>query len=63
MLKGLLRASIQEFLDVRNAAVEAEVDDLITEADAVLYNWTGRLKYKKTIRSMMADLGIARQRS
>jgi predicted NUDIX family phosphoesterase len=56
-------ASIQEFLDVRNAAVEAEVDDLLTEADAVLYNWTGRLKYKKTIRSMMANLGIARQRS
>ena len=51
-------ASISEFLSARNAPVETEVDDLIKSADAVLYNWTGKLDYRRTIRLMMKDLGI-----
>jgi hypothetical protein len=56
-------ASIQEFLAVRDAPVEAQVDDLISEADAVLYNWTGKIKYKDTIRTMLDELGIGAQQS
>jgi predicted NUDIX family phosphoesterase len=55
-------ASINEFLAVRGAPVEGEVQDLIQGADAVLYNWTGRLQYRDTILAMMADLGIAEER-
>jgi len=49
-------ASMAQFLDARKASVECEVYDLIDDADAVLYNWTGRLKYRDTIHQMMADL-------
>lgn len=52
-------ASMAQFLNARNAAVEHEVYDLIDGADAVLYNWTGRLEYRNTIHQMMEDLGIA----
>jgi len=51
-------ASMSEFLSVRNAPVEAEVEGLITLADAVLYNWTGRLQYRETIKALMAEMGI-----
>jgi hypothetical protein len=27
-------------------------------ADAVMYNWTGRLQYRETIKELMAELGI-----
>lgn len=51
-------ASISQFLAARGAPVEAEVEDLIEDADAVLYNWTGKLVYRKAIHTMMRDLGI-----
>jgi len=51
-------ATMNEFLAVRSAPVEAEVEGLIVEADAVLYNWTGRLQYRETIRALMQDLGV-----
>lgn len=51
-------ASIEEFLDVRSAPVEAEVESLISTADAVLYNFTGKFQYRETIQSFMEDLGI-----
>jgi hypothetical protein len=53
-------ASIADFLAVRSARVESEVQALIGEADAVLYNWTGTLEYRNTIRQMMSELGIRR---
>ena len=51
-------ASMDEFLSVRSAPVEAEVEGLIAMADAVLYNWTGRLQYRETIQTLMEELGI-----
>ena len=54
-------ATMSEFLATRDAAVEQEVDSLISEADAVLYNWTGTLQYRETIRAMMVQLGASRE--
>jgi predicted NUDIX family phosphoesterase len=51
-------ASMSQFLAVRTAPVEAEVEGLIAMADAVLYNWTGRLQYRETIKALMTALGI-----
>jgi predicted NUDIX family phosphoesterase/adenylate kinase family enzyme len=50
--------SIEEFVRVREAAVEREVRSLIDEADVVLYNWRGRIEYRAAIRTLMRDLGI-----
>jgi predicted NUDIX family phosphoesterase len=52
-------ASMSDFLAVCNAQVESEVASLISTADAVLYNWTGRLQYRETINALMTDLGIS----
>jgi len=49
--------SIFDFLKVRNARVESEVEEMIAQADAVLYNWIGLNNYKKTIRKMVRELG------
>jgi predicted NUDIX family phosphoesterase/dephospho-CoA kinase len=54
-------ASIADFLAARGARVESEVQGLIADADAVLYNWTGTLEYRNTIRQMMSELGIRRR--
>jgi len=54
-------ASMADFLAARSAPVESEVQGLIADADAVLYNWTGTLKYRNTIRQMMSELGIRRR--
>jgi len=47
---------IREFLALRDAPVEAEVRKLIAGADAVLYNWTGKLKYERVVRNLMRAL-------
>ena len=52
-------ATIVDFLAARDAAVEQEVNSLISNADAVLYNWTGTFQYRETICSMMEQLGIS----
>jgi len=52
-------ASMKDFLATRSAPVEGEVESLISTADAVLYNWTGRPQYRETIRALMAELGIS----
>lgn len=51
--------SIQEFVAVRESPVESEVVGMIEDADAVLYNWTGKMGYRQTIRAMMRDLELA----
>jgi hypothetical protein len=48
--------SILDFLRVRNAPVEKEVDQMIGLSDAVLYNWTGRALYRRAVRGLMAEL-------
>lgn len=51
-------STMPEFVSVRSAPVEAEVESLISDADVVLYNWTGRLQYARTIIALMKDLGV-----
>jgi hypothetical protein len=46
-------------LAARSADVEGEVEGLISIADAVLYNWTGRLQYRETIKALMSELGTS----
>jgi hypothetical protein len=52
-------ATMGDFLAARSAQVEDEVESLISTADAVLYNWTGRLQYRETIKELMTELGIS----
>ena len=48
--------SIDEFLKLYNSPVEADVKKLIVDADAILYNWTGKLHYERAIRKLMQEL-------
>lgn len=48
-------ATIHDFLAIRDNPVEREVREMIGRSDAVLYNWTGRLSYRNTVRKLMAD--------
>lgn len=48
----------QGFLALRAAEAEAEVESLIGESDAVLYNWAGVENYQSTIDQLMTDVGI-----
>jgi predicted NUDIX family phosphoesterase/dephospho-CoA kinase len=52
-------STMSEFLSARSASVEQEVEALISSADAVLYNWTGRPQYRETIKALMAELGVS----
>ncbi len=55
-----IEATMSEFLAARAAPVEGEVEGLISEADAVLYNWSGTPQYRATIRAMMKRLRVSR---
>ncbi len=50
--------SIHDFLRLRDASVELEVGEMIESSDAILYNWTGRLRYQNVIRSLMQKLTV-----
>jgi predicted NUDIX family phosphoesterase len=45
--------SLPEFLALRGAPVESEVEGMIGLSDAVLYNWTGRTRYHRAIHGLM----------
>lgn len=49
--------TVFDFLKVRNSAVEKEMEETISMADAILYNWAGISEYKQTIRSLMKNIG------
>jgi predicted NUDIX family phosphoesterase/dephospho-CoA kinase len=51
-------ASIDKFLAARGSPVEMEVENLISIADVVLYNFSGRFQYRETIQALMQDLAI-----
>jgi predicted NUDIX family phosphoesterase/dephospho-CoA kinase len=48
--------AIDAFLKLYNSSVEAEVKKLIADADAILYNWTGKLHYERAVRKLMQEL-------
>ncbi len=50
--------TIERFLALRAAQAEAEVESLIEESDAVLYNWAGVDNYQSTIDQLMAEVGV-----
>jgi predicted NUDIX family phosphoesterase len=50
-----------EFAAARENPVESETSDLIGEADAVLYNWSGKDNYRRTVHRMMQALGGSAQ--
>jgi hypothetical protein len=47
---------IMDFLKLRDAPVEREVEGMIAISDAVLYNWTGKDAYCRAVRKLMAKL-------
>jgi hypothetical protein len=54
--RGADNLSIDEFLKLYNSPVEADVKKLIVDADAILYNWTGKLHYERAVRKLMQEL-------
>jgi predicted NUDIX family phosphoesterase/adenylate kinase family enzyme len=56
-LKGI---NFSDYLRIRTAEVEREVPEMLAKADGVIYNWTGEMFLKNTIREMMYELGTER---
>lgn len=48
------------FIAIREKPVESRVAELIREADAVLYNWTGMADYQRIVKSLWADLKVGK---
>jgi len=49
-----------EFLALRRAPVEGETEAMLSHADAVLFNWTGKVEYQHTIVRLMGELRIGK---
>jgi len=58
--RGQNPIAITDFYGLREAPVEKEVTALISDADAVIYNWQDRPTYWDTVHQMMRDLGVTR---
>ena len=50
--------TIHDFIRLRKHPVEEEADGMIAIADAILYNWRGRVDHRRTIQLMMSQMGI-----
>lgn len=50
--RELRKASMEEFLLVRDAPVEREIHLMLEEADAVLYNWLGKDELTQAVRDL-----------
>lgn len=48
--------TIFDFLSLRNAEVERDVEDMIRISDVVLYNWFGETELKDTIKKFMKEI-------
>jgi hypothetical protein len=48
------------FMRVLSAPVERDVPFMISEADAVIYNWSGEASYGRTLSAMAEELGLRR---
>lgn len=51
--------TLDEFLAIREAPVEAEVPHFLAQADAILYNWSGKLSFRRAIHELMETLGVS----
>ena len=54
--RALSSTSIYDFLKIREAPVEQEVEEFIDISDAVLYNWAGRTSYRMAIRALFSRI-------
>ncbi len=61
-LRAGKRSSVFDFLKTRDANVEAEVRKMIEISDAVLYNWTGRVYFRRVLRRFLKELAISKSR-
>lgn len=50
--------SLSDFMQIYNAPVESEVNSMITEADAIIYNWWGLDEYELVISRLTQQLGL-----
>jgi predicted NUDIX family phosphoesterase/dephospho-CoA kinase len=50
------KTDILRFLEVRDAPVEREVPLMKSQADAVVYNWSGFADYKAAVATLMSEL-------
>lgn len=50
--------TLKEFFNRASAPVEQGVAEIFGESDAIIYNWTGVTRYRKTIQKLMKDLRI-----
>jgi predicted kinase len=48
------------FMRMLSAPVESDVPFMISEADAVIYNWSGEAGYGKTLSALAEELGLRR---
>lgn len=55
-LRADASVTIEQFLRLNDAPVESEIKKLIADADAILYNWSGKLEYEKAIRKFMQEV-------
>jgi hypothetical protein len=51
------RVNALEFYALRNSPVEQGVASLISQADAIVYNWIGET-YRSAIRQIMGECGV-----
>jgi len=54
--RAISNTSIHDFLTIREAPVEGEVEEFIDISDAVLYNWAGRESYRMAIRALFSRI-------
>ena len=59
-LRRLLERPLVNFSlrKIRESPVESEVVQMIEHADAVLYNWIGKPRYRNTIHEMINKMNL-----
>jgi dephospho-CoA kinase len=50
------QTTLEQFMMFRTAPVEREVEQLLSFADVVLFNWSGRDQFARTVRQLMREL-------
>jgi predicted NUDIX family phosphoesterase/dephospho-CoA kinase len=59
--RGEEQVSLDVFMKMLSAPVERDVPFMISEADVVVYNWSGEVGYGKTLSAMADELGLNRR--
>ncbi|MGE0275523.1 MAG: HTH domain-containing protein [Nitrospiraceae bacterium] len=54
--RSMSDTSIHDFLRLREAPVEGEVEEFIDISDAVLYNWAGLKRYRMAVRALFSKI-------